>query len=749
MSRTLNRGRFFAVSPTLWLILLALGVAFAVQASAATPALVTPRDSDDEVAQMVATTGVARVLLLLGEDASPVTAAATEAAVIADLQKRLLQTVTPAEFQLYRQYQTIPGLAGTVTAAGLAKLRVSPLVRTIQLDHPGGAHLQESLPAIGGNVVHTTYGITGRGVTVAVLDSGIDTDHPDLADSLVAQQCFATGGCLPPGSGSHSASAEDENGHGTHVAGVITANGTVSGRGFAPSAKIVAVRVLDKSGSGFVADWVAGLDWVHSQLITTPVQIVNLSLGTFALYPDNCDKQETLLAAAVARLRAKGVTLFASSGNQGDSTRIAAPACNSGVIAVGATYDGNVGRQPASGTYQSFFNNSSWPACSDAPTTLHTVTCFTNSNQQLDLLAPGAPILSTYLGGKTALYWGTSQASPTAAGVAALLLEKRPGLPPAEVEKLLKDSGAPVTDPSNGLSFPLINALSAIQAITPISPTAVALTGAVTGFTNVAYGFVAAVTPVTVTTPLTYHWQATGLPAATTVGAQQHSYTFTWTTPGQKVITVTALNAGGQVSVSHAITIAAVAPVTATIAGPAFLATGATGAFQVTAAPITTTTPITYRWQPAKAPPVTHIGGISDSLLLIWATPGRQLITVTVDNAAGQVTTTHAVTVQLVAPFTVTVDAPFTTTVGQATTVRAQVQPVNASLPINYAWQATDQSPLVNTASFQDLVVYRWLTPGLMTIHVHAGNSAGAVDNQRTILVIEDQRLYLPLIQRP
>lgn len=747
MSGLSARRRFLAVLPTLWVIMLALVVAFAVQASATTPPPAVSVRIDDEITRMVTTTGRARVLLLLGENGSPNIAAAVEPAAVATLQKHFLQTVTTTEFQIYRQYQFVPGVAGTVTAAGLDNLRANPLVRAVQLDHPGGAHLQESLPAIGGDIVHNRYGITGRGVTVAVLDSGIDTDHPDLADDLVAQHCFTNSACLP-GSTNQSNSAEDENGHGTNVAGIITANGTVSGRGFAPNAKIVAVRVLDKDGSGYVADWVAGLDWVYSQLATTPVQIVNLSLGTFALYPDNCDKEEPLLAAAIAQLRAKGVAFFASSGNQGHSTRIAAPACNSGVIAVGATYDSNVGRQPPSGTYQSFFGGS-WPTCSDSATTLRTITCFTNSNQQLDLLAPGAPLLSAYLNGKTALYRGTSQASPTAAGVAALLLEKRPGLRPAEVEKILKTSGSTVTNPSNGLAFPLINALAAIQAITPISPTAVALTGAVTGVTNVAYGFVAAVTPVTVTTPLTYHWQATDLPMITTIGAQQNRYTFTWGTPGLKVITVTARNEGGQVRMSHAITIAASAPVTATIDGPTLLATGGTGIFRVTATPITVTTPITYHWRPTDAPPITRSGGISNALLLAWATPGVKLITVTLENAAGRITTTHAVTVQLVAPLTVTVDAPLTTTVGLSTTVRAQVQPTNGSLPLTYTWQATDQLPLTRTTGFSDTVVYRWSTPGLITIMVQAQNRAGMVANQRRIMVIDDRRLYLPLIQRP
>jgi hypothetical protein len=126
-----------------------------------------------------------------------------------------------------------------------------------------------------------------------------------------------------------------------------------------------------------------------------------------------------------------------------------------------------------------------------------------------------------------------------------------------------------------------------------------------------------------------------------------------------------------------------------------------------------------------------------------------KLITVTLENAAGRITATHAVTVQLVAPLTVTLDAPLTTAVGLSTTVRAQVQPTNGSLPLTYTWQATDQLPLTRTTRFSDTVVYRWSTPGLMTITVQAQNRAGMVANQRRIVVIDDRRLYLPLIQRP
>ncbi|MEZ4734863.1 MAG: S8 family serine peptidase [Caldilineaceae bacterium] len=791
----------------------------------------------DEVQQTIATTGAARVLLLLDDTGAAGAAAADtqQAVTVAQLQSSVLFTLTPAEFQLHRQYQSLPGLAGTVTAAGLAKLRAHPLVRAIQLDHPGGAHLYESLPALGGDFVHNRYGITGRGITVAILDSGIDSDHPALANDLVAQHCFTTGGCPPNGS-SESDSAEDESGHGTHVAGVITASGTVTG--FAPAADIVAVRVLDQNGSGYVSDWVAGLDWVRTHLATTPVQLVNMSLGTFALYADNCDAQELLLAQAVNQLRAQGVTIFASSGNQGSSSRLAAPACNSGVVAVGATYDEDVGRQPSVGTYQSRFG-SSWPACVDSTTTLQTITCFTNSNGQLDLVAPGAPILSTYIGGGTATYWGTSQASPTAAGIAALLLERRPSLTPDQLEAVLKGSGAPLVDPKNNRPFPLINARTAIEAVSPVAPITLTITGPTTGSVGLAYAFTASLTPLTVTVPVTYSWQATDFAAQVQSAGQSSAMTFTWSTPGAKVITVTATNEGGTVSQTPALTVTVVGPTAVTLAGPTqgwvgekqnFLATvvpptvtvpityqwqvigwppftqtggmtntvaitwprpgaydvvvyainaggtvsatqsitltavapaavnltaplavslGVTQTLLATVQPFSVTTPITYVWAIAGRPPIMQTSGITDRLAVAWESLGVHAVTVTALNVAGAVSTTHQVTVQAVAPMTVTLTSALTATVGVSIPVLAQVQPVTVSLPITYVWQATNQPPVTYTAGSSSTMAYTWSVGGPVTVTVQAQNAGGTTSSQQLIWVLEERRLYLPLIRRP
>jgi hypothetical protein len=126
-------------------------------------------------------------------------------------------------------------------------------VRRVDLDVGGSGHLAQSVPLIQADKVHA-LGFTGRGVTVAVLDSGLATTHPDLSDALLSEQCFCTNadgtGCCPDGSTQQSGpgSAEDDQGHGTNVTGIITSAGRIAPVGVAPDAGIVAVKVIDSQG---------------------------------------------------------------------------------------------------------------------------------------------------------------------------------------------------------------------------------------------------------------------------------------------------------------------------------------------------------------------------------------------------------------------------------------------------------------------------------------------------------------------
>jgi MYXO-CTERM domain-containing protein len=130
-------------------------------------------------------------------------------------------------------------------------------------------------------------------------------------------------------------------------------------------------------------------------------------------------------------------------------------------------YDSAVGRQPPQSVGSSYSARwgTAFADCSDATSDFDQIACFSNSSARVDLLAPGAPILSDSLNGRTELYWGTSQASPAAVGVAALLLQCAPSLTPAQLKQALVDSGVKRTDTRNGLTFPSVRALAAVRAV--------------------------------------------------------------------------------------------------------------------------------------------------------------------------------------------------------------------------------------------------------------------------------------------
>jgi len=372
---------------------------------------------------------------------------------LSQAQNNVLNTLSAEDFHPVRRYQTVPGLVGMVTPQGLDSLRRHPDVRAVALDMPVHATLAESVPLIHADQVWNGFGLTGAGINVGVLDSGIDYTHPDLSDDVVAQHCFNHEAC-PPNGTDEGEDAQDENGHGTHVAGIITGQGDTSPWGIAPDAGIVAVRVLDRSGSGWTSDVVAGIDWIVANQDHLSVRVINLSLGG-GRYTGVCDTQDAntmMYAAAIVAAREAGITIFAASGNNGLTDVMMAPACISGVVSVGSTYDADLG--PVT-----------WPTCTDTNAVADQVACFSNSGSALDLLAPGALIVSTALGGGQTSEGGTSMSSPHAAAVAALMLQGKPNATPIEIETALKDTGVAVTDRRNGRVTPRIDALGAVAQV--------------------------------------------------------------------------------------------------------------------------------------------------------------------------------------------------------------------------------------------------------------------------------------------
>jgi subtilisin family serine protease len=350
---------------------------------------------------------------------------------IASRQNAVLAAVPEGELELAYRYLAVPAMAGRIGAQGLGALARHPDVADVSLDAVGEAATTQSLPLIFADVAYA-QGITGEGVTVAVLDTGIDTDHADLADSIAYERCYLTESPCPP----QPHPAEDDvisahGGHGTNVSGIITGNGTVAPRGVAPDAQIAAYKILDAAGVGLFSDWLAGLDDIIAN--HPEVDIVNMSLQSGATCAGSA------IEIAISTLHKLGKVTFVASGNHGEKQTLLLPACAANALTVGAVYDSNVGSITGW--------KGSEPRCTDTTTAADKVACWSDSSNSLDLLAPGARTTSTGVGGGTITYTGTSQASPHAAGVAALLLEVYPDLSPDEVELRLEATGKLLTDP--------------------------------------------------------------------------------------------------------------------------------------------------------------------------------------------------------------------------------------------------------------------------------------------------------------
>lgn len=249
-------------------------------------------------------------------------------------------------------------------------------------------------------------------VDVAILDTGIQTNHPDL--NVVGGQNCSTG-----------SSYADGHGHGTHVAGTVAAkddgNGVV---GIAPGARLWAVRVLNNQGSGTTSTIICGINWVTAHAST--IEVVNMSLGGVGS-DSNCGGSDTYHNAICSSVNA-GVTYVVAAGNSYANSNGYRPATYAEVITVSALADFN--GTPGGG---------GGATCrSDVDDTFAD---FSNYGSDVDVIAPGVCIYSTYKGSSYATMSGTSMASPHVAGAAALYKANNPGATPAQVKSAIQNAG--------------------------------------------------------------------------------------------------------------------------------------------------------------------------------------------------------------------------------------------------------------------------------------------------------------------
>jgi hypothetical protein len=278
-----------------------------------------------------------------------------------------------------------------------------------------------------------------------------------------------------------------------------------------------------------------------------------------------------------------------------------------------------------------------------ATTTGDAIASFSNASPLLDLLAPGVGVASAAIGDGTTTASGTSMASPLSAGCAALLIASGEAVTPAAVEAWLEASPVHLLDGRNGTTYPRL-------VCAPTPPAALAVSGPTEGETDAATTLVAAVAPLTTTVPLTYTWQVTGETTLQHTAGLTDTATFTWTSPGLKLVAVTASDGTvtGTVTGTHTVDVvqAVLAPAGVSLAGPNAVVVNTAATFTAAVAPISATVPLTYVWEVAGQVPITHSGGLSDTLTLTWSTPGTRTVSVTASNGAGAASDSVAVLVE-------------------------------------------------------------------------------------------------------
>ena len=307
------------------------------------------------------------------------------------------------------------GLAVSLPAQDVDRLAKLPGVRAVYPDRQVHLELADSVIQIGADQVWQLLDaqardVTGQGVRVAVIDTGIDYTHPDLGG------CFGPGCKVTGGYDLYNNDADplDDNGHGTHCAGIVAANGSL--RGVAPGASLYAYKVLNAYGNGSVSVIIAGIERAANPDLdpatADAVDIISMSLGL----PGTPDDPWPLAVDAAVEL---GIVMVVSAGNSGPAyASVESPGLARLSLSVGAV--------DKSDQIAPFSSRGPIPGY--------------DGWLKPDLLAPGVDIVSTFLGGTYASSDGTSMAAPHAAGAAALVKQIHPTWRPGQIQANLMNT---------------------------------------------------------------------------------------------------------------------------------------------------------------------------------------------------------------------------------------------------------------------------------------------------------------------
>ena len=332
-----------------------------------------------------------------------------------------------------RRYDNLPFMVVDVwDIQGALELADRPDVVHIMEDLPHEPMLDTSLDLIG-QPAAVAQGYDGSGTSVVVLDTGADYGVADLGNCTAVgtpSSCrvvYAADFAAPDGT------LDDNSNHGTNVSAIVAQT--------APGTDIIALDVFESNGSAYSNVILAAVDWAITNQDTYNIAAVNMSLGG-GLYSNECGNLGW--DSAFAQARAAGISLIVASGNDGQKSKISSPACSPEAFSVGAVYD-TTGHPQWCGTDTVAGDN---------------VVCFSNSASFLDIMAPG-----TFINAGGFTMSGTSMATPHVAGAAAVIRQAWPVATVDQLEDLMRDTGASVTDYRNGLTFPRIDMEAAIDHI--------------------------------------------------------------------------------------------------------------------------------------------------------------------------------------------------------------------------------------------------------------------------------------------
>lgn len=348
------------------------------------------------------------------------------------LMSKVGVSTTGADIHTYRN--AFSGFSAKLDAQQLAALKKDPDVAMIEQDrivfidplsvgqpHKVAANeLPRGVDRIDGELSKTANNAAGVDVDVAVIDTGINLKHSDL--NVVSNVSFVKG----------AGNGEDDNGHGSHVAGTVAARADGQGvKGVAPGARLWAVKVLNAEGSGKLSDVAAGIDYVTKN--ADKIEVANMSLGG----KFKSDVIDNALSTAVDA----GVTFIVAAGNSNDDTSKYSPANHPKVLAVSAVCDSDGKGGGLGGVLRGNADD--------------TLASFSNYGEKAKIAAPGVGIESCWMADGIEPFQfntisGTSMAAPHVAGAAALLKAARPTMKPADVYKTIIDSSKPQSDPSFG-----------------------------------------------------------------------------------------------------------------------------------------------------------------------------------------------------------------------------------------------------------------------------------------------------------